>query len=111
MLGQDSLDLLTEAQAVLILGVAYKNVLHEFAQCEASVLRLLPISGGIFAGSFQPIEKIAPLTAKAIQAGIKALSAEDTAKLSTRDIQLCIFEEVQYQAFLRAMKVCTRATV
>ena len=40
------------AEALEVLTRAYANTLREFLTSERTVLRLLPISGGIFAGAF-----------------------------------------------------------
>ena len=112
----------TEAEAVLKLAGAYRNVLSQFARFAVSKaaagpapkgtpvrLRLLPISGGIFAGEYQ--QDIAPLTLAALQAGIGLLTEEERGVLATEQggegeaaegaaqIELCIFLEVELDAF------------
>ena len=93
-----------------VLGRAYYNVLRQFLDENArraalsmlplQTLRLLPISGGIFAGEYQ--ERIAPLTVRALSLGFRRLPTAEQRRL--RDgafaFHLCVFLE----------KVCTRLT-
>ena len=115
----------TDGEAVLKLAGAYRNVLSQFvrfAESKAAAgpaptgtpvrLRLLPISGGIFAGEYQ--QHIAPLTLAALEAGIGLLTEEERGVLATEQgregdaaegaaqIELCIFLEVELAAFKRA---------
>ena len=115
----------TDAEAVWKLAGAYRNVLSQFvrfAESKAAAdpaptgtpvrLRLLPISGGIFAGEYQ--QHIAPLTLAALEAGIGLLTEEERGVLATEQgregdaaegaaqIELCIFLEVELAAFKRA---------
>ena len=47
-----SFRLLSQKDAIEMLGRAYRNVLHEAATSRLKRLRLLPVSSGVFAGSF-----------------------------------------------------------
>ena len=113
--------------AVATLAGAYRNVLACFAGFAASKaeaglapkgspvrLRLLPISGGIFAGEYQ--QQIAPLTLAALQAGIGLLTEEERGVLAmdvdgtegkaaegAAQIELCVFLAVELDAFHAAM--------
>ena len=113
--------------AVATLAGAYRNVLACFAGFAASKaeaglapkgspvrLRLLPISGGIFAGEYQ--QQIAPLTLAALQAGISLLTEEERGVLAmdvdgtegkaaegAAQIELCVFLAVELDAFHAAM--------
>ena len=102
--------------AVATLAGAYRNVLACFAGFAASKaeaglapkgspvrLRLLPISGGIFAGEYQ--QQIAPLTLAALQAGIGLLTEEESGVLAkdSAQIELCVFLAVELAAFHAAM--------
>ena len=125
MLGHDKY---TWAEAVAKLAGAYRNVLAQFARFASSKagadrapkgtpvrLRLLPISGGIFAGEYQ--QRIAPLTLAALQAGIGLLTKEErgvfakaTAAANKEEgeeegaqIELCVFLAVELAAFRAAM--------
>jgi hypothetical protein len=116
----------TEAEAVAKLAGAYRNVLSQFARFAVGKaaagpapkgtpvrLRLLPISGGIFAGEYQ--QDIAPLTLAALQAGIGLLTEEERGVLATEQggeggaaegaaqIELCVFLEVELDPFHDAM--------
>ena len=115
----------TDAEAVWKLAGAYRNVLSQFvrfAESKAAAgpaptgtpvrLRLLPISGGLFAGEYQ--QDIAPLTLAALEEGIGLLTEEERGVLATEQggegdaaegaaqIELCIFLEVELAAFKRA---------
>jgi hypothetical protein len=117
----------TWAEAVAKLAGAYRNVLSQFALFAVSKaaagpapkatpvrLRLLPISGGIFAGEYQ--QQIAPLTLAALQAGIGLLTEEERGVLAmdvdgtegkaaegAAQIELCVFLAVELDAFHAAM--------
>ena len=115
----------TDTEAVWKLAGAYRNVLSQFVRFAVSKaaadpaptgtpvrLRLLPISGGIFAGEYQ--QDIAPLTLAALEEGIGLLTEEERGVLATEQggegdaaegaaqIELCIFLEVELVAFKRA---------
>ena len=115
----------TDAEAVWKLAGAYRNVLSQFVRFAVSKaaadpaptgtpvrLRLLPISGGLFAGEYQ--QDIAPLTLAALEEGIGLLTEEERGVLATEQggegdaaegaaqIELCIFLEVELAAFKRA---------
>ena len=116
----------TDAEAVEKLAGAYRNVLSQFVRFAVSKaaagpaptgtpvrLRLLPISGGIFAGEYQ--QEIAPLTLAALEAGIGLLTEEERGVLATEQgreghaaegaaqIELCVFLEVELADFHAAM--------
>jgi hypothetical protein len=91
------------AAAVETLSVAYENVLKEFSVCEAPALRLLPISGGIFAGPF--LAKIAQLTFDSLQracANIQAADPAMAALLSSKRLDMCVFSEEEWALFQTA---------
>ena len=115
----------TDNEAVWKLAGAYRNVLSQFVRFAVSKaaagpaptgtpvrLRLLPISGGLFAGEYQ--QDIAPLTLAALEEGIGLLTEEERGVLATEQggegdaaegaaqIELCIFLEVELAAFKRA---------
>ena len=115
----------TDTEAVWKLAGAYRNVLSQFVRFAVSKaaadpapkgtpvrLRLLPISGGLFAGEYQ--QHIAPLTLAALEEGIGLLTEEERGVLATEQggegdaaegaaqIELCIFLEVELAAFKRA---------
>jgi hypothetical protein len=72
------------------LANAYASVLGEFAwQTQTKTLRLLPISGGIFCGPFQPFL----LTFQALSAGWEMLSLDTQEILNNREVEMCIFME------------------
>ena len=118
----------TDNEAVWKLAGAYRSVLSQFvrfAESKAAAgpaptgtpvrLRLLPISGGLFAGEYQ--QHIAPLTLAALEKGIGLLTEEERGVLATeqggeRDaaegaaqIELCVFLEVELAAFKHAFHV------
>ena len=83
--------------AIKALAKSYRNVLKEWLASGVSILRLLPISGGTFAGAYS--EKMPQLTAEALVEALKRLSPEDKDELQFRarrarpdaPIQMCVF--------------------
>jgi len=111
----------TRAQAVESLSTAYKNVLTEFVGCGMSALRLLPVSGGIFSGSF--LSEMPELTFEALRNGFCLLGAEERSALllalsrgprgeeeeveeeggeKKKSLLLCVFDEKELPCFLKA---------
>ena len=85
------------------LSLAYENVLREYAACDAPALRLLPISGGIFAGPF--MRDVPQLTHDALQDACAHLAGTEPAlveRLTKRRLELCIFAEGEWQGFITA---------
>ena len=85
------------------LCVAYVNVLREYAACDAPALRLLPISGGIFAGPFVP--DVPRLTHDALREACAQLAEAEphvAERLATRRLELCIFAEAEWKGFVAA---------
>ena len=64
-------------------------------------LRLLPISGGIFAGAFR--ERVPRLTREALDAGFAQLPEATQQRLLSRErtLELCIFAEAEFEDFVR----------
>jgi len=98
------------------LAATYRNVLREFAEAASaeggpSILRLLPISGGIFAGPFQ--REIAPLTMDALAAAEATLDAPVRELLLSDkvDLELCIFMERELDDFVGAHAAALTAMV
>jgi O-acetyl-ADP-ribose deacetylase (regulator of RNase III) len=93
--------LMDEAQAVVQLQEAYANVFEEFDQSGATTLRLLPISGGIYAGRFR--SAMPQITIRAYAAGFGSLPegvrSSLLTKFETHKAELCIFEQSEYAAF------------
>ena len=87
----------TRAQGVEALGRAYKNILVEFLASGQPMLRLLPVSGGIFAGAF--MDEIPALTWEALQAGFGQLSSEEQFSLTAKEVDMCIFAEKELPMF------------
>mmetsp|Transcript_33285 Transcript_33285/g.55007 ORF Transcript_33285/g.55007 Transcript_33285/m.55007 type:complete len:232 (-) Transcript_33285:231-926(-) len=87
------------------LSEAYTNVLREFCKAKAADaklthLRLLPISGGIFAGAFA--EELPTLTMGAIAAAYMAQPAEGREMLDSSTVELCIFMENEFESYVAA---------
>jgi hypothetical protein len=89
----------TREQALAVLMRAYANTLNEFLASECAVLRLLPISGGIFAGDF--LDQMPELTQEALEAAFRSLPPPKQALLrrSSREVHLCIFMGGEMQAW------------
>ncbi len=91
------------AAAVETLSVAYENVLKEFSACDAPALRLLPISGGIFAGPF--LDKIALLTIDSLGRACERIQAADppmATLLGAKQLDMCVFSEKEWELFQAA---------
>lgn len=76
---------------------AYGAMLREFAKARLGGLRMLPISGGIFAGPFAP--ELPALTCSALRAAFDGLPAHAQHKVSVARLDMCIFVESEYEAF------------
>ena len=93
---------LTEEDAVGELTAAYGNVLREFLSSGAHTLRLLPLSGGIFAGNFRNV--LPEITGVSLERGYAGLDPEAQHNLLTsRTLELCIYIEGDYQCFARTV--------
>ena len=93
---------MTELEAVQGLALAYCNVFKEFLQSGKLFLRSPPICGGHFAGRFY--NKIAEMTADAIQMGFQQLSLEQKIQIQTKYFKLCIYDYKEYEWFSRAIE-------
>lgn len=110
-----------EAAARTRLARTYKNVLKNFLRAgpQATLLRLLPVSGGIFAGPFE--ESLPRLTFEALDEGFRMLDLPDRLKLywklgrcSENDefeggapsggVEMCIFDEADLPKFEEAFE-------
>ena len=102
-------------EATAALAPAYQNVMLEFLAFAAAAaaradgkpvtLRLLPISGGIFAGEYNSPELIAPLSVAALRAGLELLPPAQRASLLADGvaIELCVFMGNELHEFRKAM--------
>ena len=87
------------------LTAAYTNVLREFCEAaaadgELATLRLLPISRGVFSGAFAA--ELPGLTMEAIDLGYQAQPAPHRRRLGSSQVELCIFLESEYDAYVAA---------
>lgn len=86
--------------AVATLAAAYENVLAEFDASGCQTLRLLPISGGIFAGRWRG--EVAELTRDALALACVRVAPDVATRLaSERRIELCIFMEQEMASFVK----------
>jgi len=92
----------TEAQTLQDLTTAYKNIFCEFAHSHKRILRLLPVSAGIFSGSYR--ERMPALTFECIHAAFASLSDHVRAELTSerRELHLCIFMESEMAMYTDA---------
>ena len=86
--------------AVSTLSQAYLNVLREFASCTVPTLRLLPISGSIFAGKWK--SRVPQLTIDSWIAACGLLTPEECTALAGRRIEMCIYDERELGGFVSA---------
>ena len=80
----------TRDEALAVLSRAYENTLREFVASGQHVLRLLPISGGIFAGPF--LGDMPSITREALVMGFPRLTPEQQREVGMREVHLCIFD-------------------
>lgn len=86
--------------ATAALSFAYENVFREFANCDHPVLRILPISGSIFAGKWRP--RIPELTLDAWTQAATRLTPEELASVTSRRIELCVYETAELPLIVEA---------
>ena len=84
------------------LTTAYGAVLRTFARARLGGLRLLPISGGIFAGPFAP--ELPDLTCSALRGAFDALPDRAQHIVSVARLEMCIFVEAEYDAYVQAFE-------
>ena len=88
------------------LARAYTNILSETARSQVSSLRLLPVSGGVFAAHFR--NDIHFMTWHALVQGFKNLSKEEQESILKMDsLKMCIFMEKELDDFERAREWIT----
>ena len=85
---------------------AYGAMLREFAHARLGGLRMLPISGGIFAGPFA--SELPSLTCAALRGAFDALPDREQQKVSVARLDMCIFMESEYDAYAQAFEEETR---
>lgn len=92
----------SEREAGLELSRAYRNALHEFVISEAKVLRVLPISSGIFSGPLY--NQMPALTQEGLAMGFDQLHPYDVQSILEKDkrIELCIFMEREWDTYVQA---------
>jgi hypothetical protein len=91
----------TREVAVAELVQAYRNVLAQFAVSGLPSLRLLPISGGIFAGPFA--NEFPDMTAEAVQSSLGLLTIKEKRRiLCAKRLEMCIFMGNDLQSFQEA---------
>ena len=88
--------------AIKQLSIGYSNVYREFCASGLPRLRLLPISGSIFAGDFKC--DMANMTAAAMAHGFDDLGDSSAQKylLKKSTVELCIFAEAEHPYYERA---------
>eukprot|EP00747_Dinoflagellata_sp_TGD_P140066 gnl/TRDRNA2_/TRDRNA2_175969_c1_seq8.p1 gnl/TRDRNA2_/TRDRNA2_175969_c1~~gnl/TRDRNA2_/TRDRNA2_175969_c1_seq8.p1 ORF type:complete len:195 (+),score=37.95 gnl/TRDRNA2_/TRDRNA2_175969_c1_seq8:441-1025(+) len=97
----------TRQQALAELAEAYRAAFAEFSASGERSFRLLPLSGGIFAGVFQ--DEMPKLTAAAVQQGFLLL-AEEQQKLilCAERLEMCIFTEDDLPSFKESFASAAR---
>ncbi|CAJ1396968.1 unnamed protein product [Effrenium voratum] len=94
-------------EAMRKLEKAYKHVLEEFLDSGATGLRMLPVSGGIFAGPFQ--EELPRMTFASLNNAFRSLEVSEQQRLRRQlrgRLEMCIFAESQVPAFRAACPMC-----
>lgn len=90
----------TREGAVSELAMAYLNVFEQLYESGLQKLRLLPVSGGIFSGSFA--REIPAMTAEALEEGLTMLPSDVTQFIRGSQIEMCIFQVEQVEEFVVA---------
>ena len=86
--------------AIEKLSDAYYNVLIEFILTEAPALRLLPISGDIFAGKFKNIMPQITYESLNVACGkIKSKNNDYATYLCEKELNMCIYDEEDYNKY------------
>ena len=99
---------LTEKEAIKQLAEVYKDILTAARDHGKPLLRVLPVSSGIYAGVFR--DRMAHLTAAALLEGFDMLLAEDPTRVKDlppydeRRVELCIFNPAEVPEYQRALK-------
>jgi hypothetical protein len=101
----------SEREASIELSRAYRNVFHEFVLSNNDVLRVPPISSGVFAGPLY--DQMPALTQQALSMAFEQLHEFDREYLlrENKSIELCIFmnrEWDMYGAVFRFLKPTTK---
>lgn len=92
----------TQDQATAMLSQAYSNTLLEFLKSSCSELRMLPISGGVFAGPFK--RDIPEITCKALRDALRKIPPQSQQALTSRRVCLCIFTQSLWADFQEAAR-------
>ncbi len=95
----------SESEAIIALTRVYKNIFREFIRSRLSKLRMLPVSGGIFAGKLR--ESIPYITFVAISQAILQLRKSEVAylHLTVKSIEMCIYEEYEFASFKKTASI------
>lgn len=89
------------SQARDLLTTAYHNVLVAFLrQDHLHVLRLLPISGGIFSGEWK--DELPKMTFQALEGGYERLGQAEKEQLVDRTVDLCFYSTHDYMVYSNA---------
>ena len=92
----------TKDEALGELTEAYSAVLREFATARLGGLRMLPISGGIFAGPFA--RDLPTLTSTALRSAFDSLPNRAQQVVSVARLDMCIFMESEFDAYVEAFE-------
>mmetsp|Transcript_8597 Transcript_8597/g.9698 ORF Transcript_8597/g.9698 Transcript_8597/m.9698 type:complete len:272 (+) Transcript_8597:50-865(+) len=89
----------SEREAAIELSRAYRNALHEFVTSEGDNLRLLPLSGGVFAGPLY--NQLPPITQQALIMAFEQLHQFDREFLlrEQKSVELCIFMNREWDMY------------
>ena len=99
----------SEGQVIERLELAYSNVLSAWLKSGLPCLRLLPISGGIFAGQYTTV--MPRLSCTALHNAVGAMSGVELTTLrerlqtadGQRPVQLCVYNSLEFSAFQEAI--------
>jgi len=89
-------------EATLLLSEAYHQIFEQFVLSRKDILRLLPVSSGIFAGDHKTDMPI--LTMLCMRQGFHWLTLSERKLLANKELHLCIFMEKELSSYRRAAK-------
>eukprot|EP00322_Chrysochromulina_rotalis_P015374 CAMPEP_0115852504 /NCGR_PEP_ID=MMETSP0287-20121206/13032_1 /TAXON_ID=412157 /ORGANISM="Chrysochromulina rotalis, Strain UIO044" /LENGTH=223 /DNA_ID=CAMNT_0003306571 /DNA_START=25 /DNA_END=696 /DNA_ORIENTATION=+ len=92
----------SQEQALDELTQCYDAMLRQFARSRLGGLRMLPISGGIFAGPFAP--ELPALTCSALRTAFDALPNDLQHIVSVARLDMCIFMESEFKSYAEAFE-------
>mmetsp|Transcript_148631 Transcript_148631/g.477220 ORF Transcript_148631/g.477220 Transcript_148631/m.477220 type:complete len:957 (-) Transcript_148631:110-2980(-) len=87
------------------LALSYSNVLDEFLKSDAQKLRLLPISGGMLAGTF--LDMLPRMTFEALSSSLSRLGEGQRQELFAKTVEMCLNSHDEFAKFSAECVLCS----